>query len=131
MAGSLPFMSASCAPCHFAFDEAARASRAPRLFVFDDAVRVSPAPRLLVFDQAFGGRLRPEFSAALIPLTGDAGWLWHEHLCDARHITGLTRHADAFVLMRLAADTGMRTSQRALDADAVLWSVQHRPGSFR
>jgi hypothetical protein len=90
---------------------------------------------LFVLDETLGDRMSLPRDARIAPLTGDAGWLWHERL---RHeaarsslaIGGLTRPADAFVLTRFAADLGMRAVQRTLDRNAVAWKLQHRTDSL-
>jgi hypothetical protein len=104
------FLIAAGASCAFGFD--LRAARS----------------RLFVIDTELSDRLRLDPRTRVTPLTGDAGWLWHEHLIhEAAHgLSGLTRPADAFILTRLAADLGLPATQRMIDADAVVWTLEAR-----
>jgi hypothetical protein len=60
--------------------------------------------------------------ARIVPMRHDIGALWFETLMPALGstgaIAGLTRHADAFLLTRLAIGAGMRLDQRAVEGRA-------------
>ena len=101
-----------------AFGGATRTSA--RIWVVDEAL---PQSRVLVRRARLtNGRVQS--------LSGDAGWLWIERLSEEaisspHPIGGLTRFADAFVLSRLSAGIGMRTTHhRAFDDGAVLWTLE-------
>jgi hypothetical protein len=97
---------------------------------------LSNRSRIFVIDPALRAPMTFDPHARITLLEGDAGWLWHAHLCaDVAHagqaITGLTRPADAFVLTRLASGIGMQTVQHTLDAHAMLWTLMHRNHAVR
>jgi hypothetical protein len=81
----------------------------------------------IVFDEqlpdsrAFAMRARV-LGARIVPMRHDIGALWFETLMPALGstgaIAGLTRHADAFLLTRLAIGAGMRLDQRAVEGRA-------------
>jgi hypothetical protein len=88
----------------------------------------APRSRLLVIDMELSNHVPLDSRARVTPLTGDVGWLWHEHL---RHqaalgIGGITRPADAFVFARFAADLGLLASRRIIDDRAVAWTLAAR-----
>ena len=96
-----------------AFGDAAQSST--RTWVID---RELPQSRVVVRHAALTG-------ARIASLTGDAGWLWIERLSSSQAISGLTRFADAFVLMQLGAEIGMRaTRHRGWEEGAVLWTLE-------
>jgi hypothetical protein len=92
----------------------------------------------IVFDErladsrAFAFRARVT-GARIVPLRNDIGLLWFQSLMPADGalpgtLAGLTRHADAFLLIRLALGIGMRVTRQAADAhtgpDAlVMWRL--------
>jgi hypothetical protein len=92
----------------------------------------------IVFDErladsrAFAFRARV-MGARIVPLANDTGLLWFQSLMPADGpppgtLAGLTRHADAFLLARLALGIGMRVTRQAADAhtgpDAlVMWRL--------
>ncbi|KMZ12877.1 Aromatic ring-cleaving dioxygenase [Candidatus Burkholderia humilis] len=83
-----------------------------------------PDARLFVIDETLRARVPVLSSMRVTPLTGDALWLWHAHLSREREIAGLTRPAEAFVFAQLAAETGMRATQEALNAESVLLDAE-------
>jgi len=92
----------------------------------------------IIFDEdladsrAFAFRSRT-MGARIVPLGNDIGALWFQSLMPLASslgttITGLTRHADAFLLTRFAQGTGMRVTQRTASAHAgpdtlVMWRI--------
>ena len=92
----------------------------------------------IVFDEhladsrAFALRSRT-MGARIVPLGNDIGMLWFEHLMPlasspGNTIAGLTTHANAFLLTRLAQSIGSRVEQRTTDAYAgsdtlVMWQM--------
>ncbi|KND60804.1 hypothetical protein BVER_01021c [Candidatus Burkholderia verschuerenii] len=86
------------------------------------------ASKIVVLDAAFREHAALLANTRITLLDGDAGWLWHEHLIHEAmqpmpSIIGLTRYADAFVLTQFAAQLGLRTTQRTLDAQRVTWRI--------
>jgi hypothetical protein len=84
--------------------------------------RVVIVDERLADSRAFALRARLT-GARIVPLRGDTGALWHACLLplgDARATTiaGLTTHADAFVLMHFARQSGMRCTRQ--DAGALV-----------
>ncbi len=84
----------------------------------------SGTPRIVVIDEALRAHWPIKPQDRITRLNGDAVWLWHDHLQHEALIHGVTRPADAFVLTRLASDIGMRVTQRPIDTEAVIWSVE-------
>ncbi|MGX7001835.1 hypothetical protein [Caballeronia sp. KNU42] len=101
--------------------------------------QVAPGHTLtIVFDahladsRAFALRSRT-MGARIVPLGNDIGMLWFEHLMPlaispGNTIAGLTTHANAFLLTRLAQGIGMRVEQRTAEAHAgsdtlVMWQM--------
>jgi hypothetical protein len=88
--------------------------------------------RDLADSRTFAFRLRT-MGARILPLGNDIGALWFESLMPlasspGNTITGLTGHADAFLLTRFAQGTGMRVTQRTADAHTgpgtlVMWRL--------
>lgn len=92
----------------------------------------------IVFDErladsrAFAFRSRA-IGARIVPLRNDIGLLWFQTLMPSDGsppgtLAGLTRHADAFLLARLAQGIGMQATRQAADArmgpDAlVMWRL--------
>ncbi len=94
----------------------------------------------IVFDErlpdsrAFAFRARVNVKGArIVPMGNDIGLLWFQRLMPANGaspdtLAGLTRHADAFLLARLALGIGMQVTRQAADAhtgpDAlVMWRL--------
>ena len=92
----------------------------------------------IVFDEhladsrAFALRSRT-MGARIVPLGNDIGILWFEHLMPlasspGNTISGLTTHANAFLLTRFAQGIGLRVEQRTTEAHAgsdtlVIWQL--------
>jgi hypothetical protein len=92
----------------------------------------------IVFDEhladsrAFAIRSRT-MGARIVPLGNDVGMLWFERLMPlasspGNAIAGLTTHANAFLLTRLAQGIGLRVEQRTTGANAgsntlVMWQL--------
>jgi hypothetical protein len=84
----------------------------------------SGVSRIVVMDDALCALWPVKPQDRITRLIGDAVGLWQDHLQYEARIHGLTRPADAFVFTRLASDIGMRVTQRAIDAEAVIWSAE-------
>lgn len=103
-----------------------------------DELAAHAHPLTIVFDErlpdsrAFAFRARVT-GARIVPLANDIGLLWFQSLMPSggappATLAGLTRHADAFLLARLALGIGMRATRQAADAhtgpDAlVMWRL--------
>jgi hypothetical protein len=71
--------------------------------------------------------------ARIVPIGNDIGMLWFKHLMPlaispGNTIAGLTTHANAFLLTRLAQGIGLRVEQRTAEAHAgsdtlVMWQM--------
>jgi hypothetical protein len=93
---------------------------------------------VIVFDEslpdsrAFALRSRTQ-GARTMPLGNDIGALWFQHLMPlvsspGHTVTGLTTHADAFLLTRLALGLGLRIERHSAEAHAgpdtlVMWRL--------
>jgi hypothetical protein len=95
--------------------------------VFDERL---PDSRAFAFRaRAMGART----GARIVPMGNDIGLLWFQSLAPANGappdtLAGLTRHADAFLLARLALGIGMQVTRQAADThtgpDAlVMWRL--------
>jgi hypothetical protein len=89
----------------------------PLVILFDERL---PESRAL----ASGARMT---GASAVPLRGDIGLLWYERLMPAQGVApvtfaGLTRHAEAFLLARLAHSVGMHMTRESAQT-LILWRL--------